>query len=96
LLKNSKIFARVLLFYFLFFHFRNDDLLIHQLSYALVSLDLLTAGMKRKLADAYMGAKRSLGAQNLFSLVDQKEYLASGVIITFPFTLYLKNNIHFK
>jgi hypothetical protein len=60
-------------------NFRNDDLLIHQLSYALVSLDLLNPDMKTKLSEAYEKAKSSFSASSLFSMADKKEYLASAV-----------------
>ena len=55
-------------------------MLLHQLAYALLTLDALDTNLKVKLDNAYERAK--LGGvpwANSFSLLDRKEYLASGV-----------------
>jgi hypothetical protein len=51
--------------------------LIHQLSYALVTLDALDSDLKRKLNDYYEYAKSVVPWESSFYMVDRKEYLAT-------------------
>ncbi|CAF0996396.1 unnamed protein product [Brachionus calyciflorus] len=59
--------------------FRSEDLIVHELSYALMSLDVLNSDLKTYLNGAYQQAHQNVPWKNSFSLVDIKEYLASGI-----------------
>lgn len=53
--------------------------MVHELSYALLSLDVLNQEIKSNLNTAYKQAQSTVPWRNSFALIDVKEYLASGV-----------------
>lgn len=61
--------------------FKTDDLLLHQLSYGLVTLDALNSNQRAKLEDFYEHAKENAPKNSPlpFHLIDRKEYLASAI-----------------
>ena len=59
---------------------RNEDLLFHQLSYALVSMNTLDSKQKTMLETSFDKVKSQLKGSFSFTLADPKEYLAKAVI----------------
>ena len=53
--------------------------MIHQLSYALVTLDALDSDQKRKSNDYYEYAKTVVPWESSFYMIDRKEYLATAI-----------------
>jgi hypothetical protein len=65
---------------------REEDTLLHQLSYALISLNGIDSTLKMRLFDLYDEAKRASATWSTkFGLIDPKEYLASAVSNYFKF-----------
>ena len=53
--------------------------MVHELSYALLTLDVLNHDLKSSLNAAFSLAQSTVPWKNSFAFVDIKEYLASGV-----------------
>jgi hypothetical protein len=82
--KQSDLIAlrNILLFSFSFNYdkcFRADDLLLHQLSYSVFTLNALDANKLKLLNAYYEEAKQNALLSESFSLIDPKEYFASAV-----------------
>ena len=56
---------------------RNDDLLFHQFSYSVLSMNAFNLKQKNQLETSYSKAKKS--NRNSFGLADSKEFFARSV-----------------
>lgn len=66
--------------------------MVHELTYALISLNALSNDQKLRLENYYQTARRTVPWASTFALADIKEYLASAVSYS---TTFLHHDSHF-